>query len=141
MIRNATKDDIESINKLGSTINHNFLNTYDISSYIDQSNYILLVSENEEFEGFLLISVNYDSYELEMIIVDEKYRNNGVGSNLICTFVKNYAKIGNAIFLEVSVNNNTAIEFYKKHGFSPVNIRKNYYDHKTDAYVMKKVIN
>ena len=137
MIREAKKEDINRINKLGLLVNPSFLLTYDIEKYINNDNYIILVDEN--VDSFLIIRKNIDFYELEMIVVDKNYRKLGFASNLINHFIKNYGKIGESIFLEVRIDNEAAINLYQKYGFEIINTRKNYYKD-IDAYVMKKVI-
>lgn len=137
MIRKALEKDINKINKLGLDINPNFLTTYNLKDYINNDNYIVLV--DDFVDSFLIVSKNVDSFELEMIVVDENYRKLGYGSNLIDYFLRNYVKIGDAIFLEVATTNIAAINFYQKYYFEIINTRKNYYNG-TDAYVMKKVI-
>ena len=137
MIRKATEKDIDKINKLGLELNPNFLITYNIKKYLEDNKYIVLV--DEYINSFLIVFVNIDFYELETIVVDKDYRRKGLASNLLNFFLKNYGKIKDAIFLEVAINNESAINLYRKYGFEIVNIRKKYYND-IDAYVMKKVI-
>lgn len=49
-------------------------------------------------------------------------------------------KIFDAIFLHVQINNDSAIEFYKKFGFEIVQTKKQYYKRiePADAYVLQK---
>lgn len=135
MIRLAQIFDIEKINKLGISYNSDFLNTYNLKSYLNNNNYIILVEEN--IKGFLIIYNNLDYYELEMIIVDKQYRKNHIATGLLNYFFDNYEK--KDVLLEVATNNIIAINLYKKYDFEIINIRKKYYGN-IDAYIMRKVV-
>jgi ribosomal-protein-alanine N-acetyltransferase len=137
MIRKAYKEDINSINELGSSFFDNFENKYNIKEYIDNNKYILLVCANNDVEGFILLYNNLDYYELEFIIVDVKKRKRGISKKLIDFFLDNYEK--KDILLEVAVNNNIAIHLYQEYGFQVIGTRKKYYKD-VDAYIMKRVV-
>lgn len=138
MIRIARKDDIDSINLLGETLYHNFQATYDILSYLTNSNYIILVNEEDVINAFLLVYSNIDYFEIEVIIVEKEHQNKGIATNILNYFFDHYTKKGDELLLEVSVNNNKALNLYEKFGFKIINTRKKYYND-LDAYVMKKV--
>jgi len=139
MIRIANINDIDYINKLGKVFNSNFKNTYNIVEYLKNPNYIILVNEDECINAFIIVYKNIDYYELEAIIVDNNSRNKGIASNLINYLINCYLKKCDSILLEVAVNNDAAINLYKKFSFKIIHIRKHYYNG-IDAYVMKKVI-
>ncbi len=140
MIRKALETDLENINKLGTQVIDNFVNTYNIGAYIHNNKYIILVSEkNQVLNGLLIVYHNIDCYELEIIVVDQNYRNQGIGTNLLKYFEDNYLVLGDEIFLEVASNNDIAYNLYTKIGFAVINIRKKYYG-ENDAYIMKKVM-
>lgn len=138
MIRVATKNDINNINELGSKFISNFTKTYNVENYLNNSNYIILINEDEIINAFLIVYKNIDYYELEAIFVLEEYRGNKIASSLFEYFLKELNK-GDQILLEVAVNNYSAINLYKKLDFETINVRKKYYQD-IDAYVMKKVI-
>lgn len=75
--------------------------------------------------GFILAeagtSVNETVIVLDALYVNEKNRKHGVGTALIEEFMK-WGKSVDAKFVElkVLVGNNSAIEFYKKHTFTPL---------------------
>lgn len=140
MIRKAVKNDIQSINELGSTMFNNFLNKFNINEYLENTNYIILVDkENSKLNAFLICYKNIDFYELELIIVDENERNKKIGSRLLNNLIINNLKNGDEILLEVNMNNTNAIKLYNKFNFKVISIRKKYYGDE-DAYVMKMVI-
>ena len=139
MIRRAKEEDIKKIYELGSTYNPNFLKTYNISDYLINDKYIILVDEENEINGFLIIYKNIDFFELEMIVIEESQRRKGIANNLLEHFFNNYGTIGDVIFLEVALDNIGAFNLYKKNGFEVISTRKKYYNG-VDALVMKKVI-
>lgn len=70
------------------------------------------------------------------------YRGLGIGSRMVEHVLNIATKDGKfeSVCLHVQVNNNTAIEFYKRFGFKIGSIEKNYYKRiePADAYVLKK---
>lgn len=139
MIRAVNIKDLEKINELGIKFITNFKTTYNVESYLNNENYIILLNEtNMLINAFLIIYKNLDFYELEAIYVDEEERKKGVATSLLKYFF-DALKPNDQILLEVAVNNETAINLYKKFNFEIINVRKKYYKD-IDAYVMKKVI-
>ena len=139
MIREAKFKDIDDLNKLGNKLIPNFLKTYDLNTYINNSNYVVLVYEEENIEAFLLIRKNIDFYEIEALYVNENQRKKGIASKLLTYFLDNYPLKGEEIILEVNTNNEPAINLYKKFAFLVINTRKKYYNSE-DAFVMKRVV-
>lgn len=90
---------------------------------------------NNEYIGFICI-LDLDA-ELEIIdvFVMPEYQGNGYGDKLLKYILNNYKNRN--YFLEVNVNNEKAINLYKKNDFEILTIRKHYYKDE-DAYVMSK---
>ena len=66
--------------------------------------------------------------EIEGLVVDEKYRRQGIGSALIGTCMEWAAKSGaSSMRLEVRASNAAALLLYQCHGFSVVGHRRAYY--------------
>lgn len=139
MIFKAVKEDINEINALGKLLYDNFEKTYFIEKYLSENNYIILVEKENVINGFMIVYKNIDYYELELIIVSENYREQGIATKLMNYFVDNFCQKDDIILLEVSCENEKAINLYKKFDFEKINIRKKYYNN-VDAYIMKKVI-
>lgn len=92
--------------------------------------------------GFVSFRNMYDQIDIMNIVVDEEYRNKGIGNELL-QFVLCKAKEMNIkeIMLEVNVNNSNAIKLYTKNKFEICSTRKEYYLNKEtntreDAYIM-----
>jgi ribosomal-protein-alanine N-acetyltransferase len=79
------------------------------------------------------------TFEILNIAVKEKYRKTGVGTLLIQTTLTTAKQNSPAnMRLEVRSSNEAAIRFYKKHGFNPEHLRRNFYrDPVEDGIVMK----
>ncbi len=66
--------------------------------------------------------------EVEGLVVDEKYRRQGIGSALIGACMAWAANAGaSSIRLEVRASNAAALALYQRHGFSAVGVRRAYY--------------
>ena len=115
----------------------------DFYTFISNQDNIFILSHPKPV-GYLNARVTRDGIEIISILVDKKFRAIGIGKSLLNKLL-NFAlkkKIQN-IFLEVSVENLTAINLYKKFNFIRVGKRKNYYfqDEKyIDADIMKLVL-
>lgn len=138
MIRVAVLDDIKYINDLGKEYYPNFTNIYNLLDYINNPNYIVLVSIFESINGFLIAYKNIDYIELLFIIVDNNNRRSGIGTSLLNRLIEITNK---DILLEVDNQNIEAINLYKKLNFQVINIRKKYYSNGNDAFIMKLVKN
>lgn len=138
MIRKAKAEDLADINKIGVEYNPNFIKLFHIDTELDNNLAIVLVDvTNDIVNGFLYALDFGDNIDLLYIIVDESKRNNQIGSKLMKYFVDNYQVINKTITLEVAINNDAAINLYKKFNFYEVNKRKGYY-HGVDALVMRR---
>lgn len=87
--------------------------------------------------AFLVFDIIYERSEIVDIFVKTNYRRKNIASKLIKEMEKDYPI--ESITLEVSKNNNSAINLYEKLGFRIVSTRKNYYK-ETDAYLMLKEV-
>ncbi|QWR77595.1 ribosomal protein S18-alanine N-acetyltransferase [Candidatus Magnetomonas plexicatena] len=89
--------------------------------------------------GYLCAQEILDEAQILKLAVLTEFRRCGVGTALLNTLfaaLKQHNFSGK-IFLEARVSNTAAIEFYKKHNFRPIHIRKDYYDNPVeDAMVM-----
>ena len=140
MIRKAKFSDLDTVMSLGMTYMSNFNSTYDIKSYLNDENYVILVNDSDGVNAFLLVRKAYQEYNIEFIIVECSFRNKGIAKNLMNYFLNNYTSKGDSIYLEVNVNNKVAMNLYKNFEFEIVNKRLKYYQNMDDAYLMKRVV-
>ena len=99
----------------------------DFASFISNHENIFILSHPKPV-GYLKAKVTRDEIEIISILIDKKFRKAGIGKRLLYKLI-NIAlkkKIQN-VFLEVSVENQIAINLYKKFNFIKVGKRKNYY--------------
>ena len=90
------------------------------------------------------ISCRYEKQEEETVIyimsisVLKPYRRYGIGSQLLTKAITDCKKDNiNKIYLHVLQSNGSAIEFYKKHGFSIVETLNDYYKDLDDPHCYK----
>ncbi len=121
---------------------------------LDPWNYRMLADsfENENFVGILCddggdiagyggITTGYDTADIDLIAVAERYRNAGIGSSVLEELVSVAAERGmEKVFLEVRVSNSPAISLYLKHGFNGVYARTRYYSDGEDCLVMARAL-
>lgn len=92
--------------------------------------------------GYMILMFSVDDAELIQIVVNEKFRGQGVGESLLkeaFLLCENQKKAN--IFLEVRLSNEYAIGLYSRCGFERIGIRKNYYNEPMeDAVIMKKEV-
>ena len=99
----------------------------DFFSFISNKDNIFILSHPKPV-GYLKARVTRDGIEIISILIDKDFRKLGIGKSLLNKIlsIALKKKIQN-IFLEVSVENQIAINLYKKFNFIKVGKRKNYY--------------
>ncbi|MDO4376448.1 MAG: GNAT family N-acetyltransferase [bacterium] len=137
MVDNYTKEDIEQINTLGILLNPKFKELFHIDNLPETEN-ILVSKKDGIITGFIHYSKIYECIEIQNIIVDKKWRNQGFASNLLKTLIENN-KDTTKMILEVNENNKEALALYKKHGFNEINRRPKYYKD-GDAIIMEMIL-
>jgi len=95
------------------------------------------LDEQQKLAGFLTASCILDTADLTNIAVAPEYRRQGIAGMLLKELC---AGIGKAsLFLEVRESNLPARNFYQKHGFEQVGIRKNFYQHPDENAILMKL--
>ena len=117
----------------------NIFEEYKVNYYPNISDFtkIYTYTVENKIVGFLVFDVIYEKCEIIDIYVSKDYRGQNIAYELISEIEKDF-NIEN-ITLEVSSNNISAINLYKKLNFKEVAIRKNYYND-SDAILMLKEI-
>ena len=89
--------------------------------------------------GICVFHVVLDEAQINMFVVNHKFRKKGYGSLLMDYVIKKCEKFKiNKLFLEVSHINSTAERFYNRFDFSTVGIRRNYYKDGSNALLKEK---
>lgn len=78
---------------------------------------IVAVSETEPI-GYAIASQKENSLHLHHIIVGQKWRNFGIGKQMICLLAKQASELGlDQITLKIYKHNKSAFNFYTRNGF------------------------
>ena len=100
---------------------------------------LFLAREAEEDIAFVLLQKVLNEAEILTIGVLPKVRREGIGSGLLWFAEKGLEKEGcSRFFLEVSADNVSAANLYKKLDYTEINIRKQYYPDGSNAICMEK---
>ena len=89
--------------------------------------------------GICVLHVIIDEAQINYFVVNQKYREKGLGSYLMNYLIKKCEQLKiTRLLLEVSNSNLTAEKFYNRFDFFTVGIRKNYYKDGSDALLKEK---
>jgi ribosomal-protein-alanine N-acetyltransferase len=140
----AAKEHLEAVTELEKTIFTLPWSYESFSSELEnEDSHFTVAMRDGEVIGFSVLRSFFDEGEIFNIAVSPIHRGTGIGDALL-TDAMAYADthgIG-TVFLEVRRSNDPAIALYKKHGFIPLAIRKDYYDApKEDAMIMRRITN
>lgn len=102
--------------------------------------YSEIIEAGGEPVGYIIYSANRFEAELLRIGVIENFRNKGLAAALLRRMFKVLSEKGiHEVFLEVN-ENNPAVGFYNKNGFTEIARRKNYYGNE-NAIIMRAMVN
>ena len=97
---------------------------------------------NHKIVGFIVgVKLNNETAKILMLSVSKIYQNKGIGGYLLKAFLneiilENIKKVD----LEVKKTNYRGIKFYKRYGFEIVEIVKEFYENRDDAYIMRLIL-
>jgi ribosomal protein S18 acetylase RimI-like enzyme len=101
----------------------------------------VLAVTSREIAGFCISARQRARGYIVTIDVLEKYRKLGAGSALLREMERRLATNGvREIGLETATDNESAIAFWKKHGYRTRGVEKGYYSGGRDAFAMTKII-
>ncbi len=133
MVRLATIDDIDLINNFKTKLSlfklkyeNPSLNIIDECNNINSEDCIYLIAIKDDMEvGYLYGYVNDKTAILDQIYVMDKYRENGVGEELVLEF-KNWSIHKSLKNIEVNIENgNEAYFLFDKLGFEITKVKMN----------------
>ena len=94
---------------------------------------------NNSILGVCVFHKIYDEAEIRYLSVHPSYKRRGLGKKLINKIIKQCKNENiQRIFLEVSLKNKQALDFYEYFGFKTIGIRKKYYKDGSDAILKEK---
>ncbi len=145
VFRKANITDCSSLHECNKKCLPLFYSTTEYIYYtLSPSHYIFVIVESDTntLIAYILGSLNNkNNYHIMSIGVDNNYRKMGYGTKLL-TYAKNNLEFCKSISLYVHVENDVAINFYKKNGFQIAKEMKGYYGDalglnvSPDAYLM-----
>ena len=115
----------------------------ELAYYLRHASAICLTAwEEEQVSGFILGHLEARGVgHIITLDVDSSARRTGLGSALMKALEAKFAAAGcNSILLEVAVNNRSALEFYKRHGYTVLKTLRRYFPGGLDGLLMGKPI-
>ena len=130
----ATLDDVDEILKLSDCkfTMGGWTKKQIEESLKDKNNKCFLLKKDAKIVAYLNTLFGLD--EIEILTIASSEERKGYGTKLL-QHLESFKK---PMFLEVSLKNERAESFYKKNGFSQINVRKGYYKDGSDAVIMMK---
>lgn len=106
----------------------------------NSSFFIIALCENRVI-GYICGEVEDERGHLKSIVVDKEYRMKGIGNEILLLFEKHLKQHGiRSIFLEVSVENKIALNFYIKRRYRIIKLIPHFYLSGEDAYLLVKTL-
>ena len=123
-ISTSTKSDYNTLIQIKKSIFQDYSSKNELKILEKQTSHVIWKIEEKKIIGFVSFFHVKDEIEIIKICIIKPYQRKNYGSLLINAIKKLKIK---SIFLEVSVENINAINFYLKNGFQKIGIRKGYY--------------
>ena len=133
-IKPIKKGDIIKLIEIYKDVTDYFASREDFENYLNEDTIKIWKISIQKIIGFVIFYHVKDEIEIIQIGIIKSCQRKNYGS-LIIDKIKKLNDI-RKIFLEVSVENTQAINFYLKNGFEKIGIRKDYYrgkNQRTDA--------
>ena len=124
-INSAKKCDLLKLIEIEKNVFDYNMSVEEFENYFNENTIKIWKISSRKIIGFLIFYHVKDEIEIIQIGILKSYQRKNYGS-LIINKVKKLNHI-KKIFLEVSVENTQAINFYLKNGFKKIGIRKAYY--------------
>ena len=124
-IKQVKKGDLLKLIEIHKDIFDYTASTKDFENYFKEDTIKIWKISTQKIIGFVIFYHVRDEIEIIQIGITKSFQRKNYGS-LIVNKIKKLKDI-RKIFLEVSVENTQAINFYLKNGFKKIGIRKAYY--------------
>lgn len=136
--RIATKADVNAVFEIEKQCFLSPWTQISIEAELTKSDCVAITAvEDGNVCGYIFASCVLEEGEIERVAVVESMRRKGIGDELMRLALEKIISKGvKTVFLEVRIDNDNAINLYKKHGFTYVGIRKKYYENTKDALIM-----
>ena len=131
-IKPIKKRDYNKILVIEQNLFKNPMTQIELNNFFSQSAFRIWKIEQDRVLGYMSFYQVIDEIEIIRIGIIKSFQRSSYGSLLIDEVKKLDVK---KIFLEVSVQNKEAINFYLKNGFQKIGVRKRYYTGKNNIRV------
>ena len=118
------KSDYKTLIQIEKSIFKDFISVNELKSFEMNESHVIWKIEKIKIIGFVCFFHVRDEIEIIKICIIKSHQRKNYGSILINEIKKLNIK---KIFLEVSIENVNAINFYFKNGFQKIGVRKGYY--------------
>ena len=118
------KSDYDVLSQIEKSIFQDPISKIELKNFEEQPAYKIWKIEEKKIVGFVSFFNVKDEIEIIKICIIKSHQRKNYGSILINEIKKLNVK---KIFLEVSMENLNAINFYLKNGFQKIGVRKGYY--------------
>ena len=141
LVRNMIKEDVAQVSELEKKYFSLPWSYESLEKEIDNKGSIVCVAiSDNRVVGYGGMLVVMDEGDITNIVVDEEYRELGIGKAIVEFLINEGEKRGcHDYTLEVRVSNEAAINLYKKLGFISEGVRPRFYEKPVeDAFIMWK---
>ena len=118
------KSDYKTLIQIEKSIFKDSISVNELKSFEMNTSHVIWKIEKTKIIGFVYFFHVKDEIEIIKICIIKSHQRKNYGSILINEIKKLNIK---KIFLEVSIENVSAINFYLKNGFQKIGVRKGYY--------------
>ena len=137
-IRPATVADIPALASLDQQTNpHPWTANQFQAAHQPPIRTLLIAERDQQLIGYIAWQHIQDEIELHLIATAPSHRQQGIASQLMQQLIATAQQHHARIILEVRASNHIAQALYRKHQFTPIATRKNYYGNE-DAIIMEK---
>ena len=84
---------------------------------IDKKLYVAYDDEQAKLAGFLLFNVDLDELYIDLFMIDEAFRNKGIGKQLISKMIADYSQAKTCTVEPLKRGNDATLAFYRSAGF------------------------
>ena len=126
------KQDYNKLIEIEKIFFHDPISQIQLKNFENQASHVIWKIEEKDIIGFVSFFHVIEEIEIIKICIIKSHQRKNYGSILIDAIKKLKIK---KIFLEVSVKNKNAINFYLKNGFKKIGVRKGYYVSKNSSRI------
>ena len=131
-ITSIKKSDCSKILQIEQSLFKDPMTNIELNIFFNQSSFRVWKIEKDRIIGFISFFHVKDEIEIIKICIIKSHQRKNYGSIIINEIKKLKIK---KVFLEVSVQNISAINFYLKNGFQKIGVRKGYYPSKNNSRI------